>query len=178
MVQNTSNTTITIPPANLTESQSPMPMKYTKNADGDFVCPDCKITMKNQNSMHYHMKKHLKELKHECKHCNKSFLQKQSLLVHMRFKHADELKEEPAFECPFECDFKSPVKGNCIIHIIRVHFQDELKEMMHPQADTKTIFCSGCNEEFKSNSSFIYHAKKCLDLSEESEKNEALKAFL
>jgi ribosomal protein L31 len=26
---------------------------------------------------------------------------------------------------------------------------------MHPQADTKTIFCSECNEEFKSNSCFF-----------------------
>ena len=158
--------------------KSTMPIKYTKNTDGYFVCPNCQVTMKNQSSMHYHMKTHLIEMNYECKHCDKSFLQKQSLVVHMRFKHPTEIKEMIAFECPFECDFKSPVKGNCVIHIIRVHFQDELKEIMHPQADTKMIFCSGCDEEFKSNSAFIYHAKKCIDLNEKSEKNMALKAFL
>lgn len=156
-----------------------MPIKYTKNADGHFVCPHCPdVVMKNQNSMHYHMKNHMNDLKHECKHCDKTFLQKQSLVVHIRFKHPETLKEEKSFECPFECDFKCPVKGNCIIHIIRVHFQDELKEIMVPQEETKTILCTQCEEEFKSNSAFIYHSKKCLDLSKDTEKNIALREFM
>jgi len=169
--------TITVPPVVLTTTE-PMPIKYTKNVDGEFVCPHCDITTKNQNTMHYHMKKHMNDMKHECKHCDKSFLQKQSLLVHMRFKHADELKEANAFQCPFDCEFTSPVKGNCVIHIIRVHFQEELKQIMFPQADTKTVLCGGCHEEFKSNSAFIYHCKRCLDVSEDTEKNLALKEFL
>jgi tRNA(Ile2) C34 agmatinyltransferase TiaS len=94
----------------------------------------------------------------------------------MRFKHSE--KEENAFQCPFECEFTSPVKGNCVIHIIRVHFQDELQQIMFPQADTKTVLCGACNEEFKSNSAFMYHCKRCLDLSDNTEKNMALKEFL
>jgi tRNA(Ile2) C34 agmatinyltransferase TiaS len=153
-----------------------MPLTYTKNEDGEFVCPHCNIVAKNQNTMHYHLKKHMNDLKYECKECDKSFLQKQSLLVHMRFKHSE--KEENAFQCPFECEFTSPVKGNCVIHIIRVHFQDELQQIMFPQADTKTVLCGACNEEFKSNSAFMYHCKRCLDLSDNTEKNMALKEFL
>jgi len=48
---------------------------------------------------------------------------------------------------------------------------------MFPQADTKMILCVNCNEEFKSNSAFIYHCKRCLDVSEQTDKNEALKSF-
>ena len=96
----------------------------------------------------------------------------------MRFKHPDELEENTVFECPFDCDFTSPAKGNCIIHMIRVHFQEELQQIMFPQAGTKNILCGGCQKEFKSNSAFIYHCKNCLDLSEETQKNEAFKTFL
>jgi tRNA(Ile2) C34 agmatinyltransferase TiaS len=162
---------------NVTE-QSVMPIKYAKNNDGLFVCPQCHTTAKNQSTMHYHMKRHMNDLKYDCKHCDKTFLQKQSLDVHMRFKHTKEVeKADEAYECPFDCEFSSPVKGNCVIHIIRVHFQEELQQIMYPQADTKMILCGGCNEEFKSNSAFIYHCKRCLDLSEQTEKNEALKNF-
>jgi len=159
-------------------TRTDMPLTYHKNEDGEFVCPDCTMVTRNQNTMHYHLKKHMNEneMKYKCKECDKSFLQKQSLLVHMRFKHSE--KEENAYVCPFECEFSSPVKGNCVIHIIRVHFQDELQQIMFPQPDTKTVLCGACNEEFKSNSAFIYHCKRCLDLSEESEKNQALKEFL
>ena len=169
--------TITVPPAVLHATAEEMPIKYTKNVEGDFVCPHCQFTAKNQSTMHYHMKKHSNDLKFDCRHCDKTFLQKSSLLVHMRFKHAQELREETAFACPFDCDFTSPVKGNCVIHIIRVHFQDELKEIMHPQADTKTVMCSGCDKEFKSNSAFIYHCKHCLNLTADTEKNLALKSL-
>lgn len=166
-------------PRTITPPPAPMPIKYTKNADGDFVCPECNATAKNQNTMHYHMKRHSKDLKHECKHCDKVFLQKQSLVVHMRFKHADELKEANAFQCPFDdCEFTSPVKGNCVIHIIRTHFQEELKQIMFPQADTKTVLCGVCRDEFKSNSAFIYHCKRCLNTEEDTEKNLALREFL
>jgi tRNA(Ile2) C34 agmatinyltransferase TiaS len=70
------------------------------------------------------------------------------------------------------------VKGNCVIHIIRVHFQEELRAITEVHPDTKTILCTACNKEFKSNSAFIYHCKHCLDLSEDTEKNEALRGFL
>jgi hypothetical protein len=58
-----------------------------------------------------------------------------------------------------------------------VHFHDELKAIMEVHEDTKMIQCTECNVEFKSNSAFIYHAKRCLRL-EESDKNDAVKEFL
>jgi uncharacterized C2H2 Zn-finger protein len=176
MTHQQSTIVITVPPA-VTTATTAMPMKYTKNDNGEFVCPQCDTTTKNQNTMHYHMKRHMNDLKFECKHCDKVFLQKQSLTVHMRFKHADELKESTAFQCPFDCEFTSPVKGNCLIHIIRVHFQEELRDIMIQQPETKTVLCSGCDEEFKSNSAFIYHSKRCLHV-EDTEKKLILKEFL
>ena len=153
-------------------------IKYFKNEDGHFVCPDCGAIKEKQNSMHYHMKKHLEELNHVCKICKKAFLQKQTLDQHIRARHPEINKEEKKYSCPFDdCEFTAYAKGNCVIHIIRVHFQEELQQIMFPQADTKMILCGSCNEEFKSNSAFIYHCKRCLDLSEQTEKNEALKSF-
>ena len=55
----------------LLKVESNMPFTYQKNEDGNFVCPDCGVIKKRQNSMHYHMKKHLDELDHICKICKK-----------------------------------------------------------------------------------------------------------
>ena len=33
-------------------NSSTMTLKYIKNEDGDFVCPDCGVIKKNQNTMH------------------------------------------------------------------------------------------------------------------------------
>ena len=109
-----------------------MTIKYTKNENGDFVCPDCGVIKKRQNSMHYHMKKHMEELNHVCKVCNKGFLQKQTLDLHMKSKHSELIKDsEKKFTCPFDgCEFAALTKGNCIIHCLRVHCQEEIKEII------------------------------------------------
>ena len=69
-----------------------MPITYHKNSDGDFVCPHCGVIKKRQNSMHYHMKKHMDDLQHVCKLCKKGFLQKQTLDLHIRSKHPELLE--------------------------------------------------------------------------------------
>lgn len=141
-----------------------MPMKYTKNEEGDFVCPDCGVTKKRQNSMHYHMKKHLAEAEepsfdHVCSLCQKGFLQKQTLDLHMKSKHVTE-KEKTVYLCP-HCDFKSATKANCIIHCIRMHYQEEVNEVMIPKE--KGIDCSHCDTTFRSASAFYYHLKYLLE---------------
>jgi hypothetical protein len=143
-----------------------MTLKYFKNENGDFVCPECHVVKKRQNSMHYHMKKHLEELDHVCKVCKKGFLQKQTLDLHVRSKHPELAKEEAKrFVCPFdECEFTALTKGNCVIHCLRVHYQEEMKEIMQIDEETKIIVCTKCDTEFQSSCSFYYHCKKCMDV--------------
>ena len=140
-----------------------MTLTYFKNDQGQFVCPHCNITMARQNSMHYHMKKHMDELNHVCKTCKKGFLQKQTLDLHMRSKHPENVAEDvKRFACPFDgCNFNSLTKGNCVIHCLRIHFQDEMKECMKVNND-KQIICQTCDQTFQSSCSFYYHCKKCM----------------
>ena len=168
--------------AKLKKTPDNMTIKYFKNEDGEFVCPECGAIKHRQNSMHYHMKKHLEELTYTCKSCNKGFLQKQTLDLHMRSKHPELIKEaeneEKKYVCPFEdCDFKALTKGNCIIHCLRVHFQDEIKSIMNIDNETKTITCNECDKEFSSSSSFYYHCKDCVKLDKSEKKVQRLKSI-
>jgi hypothetical protein len=154
---------------------STMPLKYIKDEDVNFVCPDCGIKKKNQNTMHYHMKKHEDELSHICKICKKGFLQKQNLDLHIRSKHPETLKDntssEKKFKCPFDdCDFTALTKGNCVIHCLRVHFQDEINNMMNKDNETKTIYCNECDKEFSSSCAFYYHCKACMNFNKNDDK--------
>jgi hypothetical protein len=160
-------------------SAASMPLNYIKNDEGHFVCPDCGIVKKNQNTMHYHMKKHEEQLTHICKACKKGFLQKQTLDLHMRSKHPELVKDsadnEKKFKCPFDgCEFSALTKGNCVIHCLRVHFQDEIRDMMNVDNETKTICCNNCNSEFNSSCSFYYHCKSCMTFSKLENKYQRL----
>ena len=167
----------------LSHSSPPvMTIKYFKNEDGNFVCPDCGAIKKRQNSMHYHMKKHQEELNHICKACNKAFLQKQTLDLHVRSKHPELLKEEQntnKFQCPMEnCTFTALTKGNCVIHCLRIHFQEEMKEIMQVNSDTKTITCQMCDVDFNNSCGFYYHCKDCIPLDDSDEKVQKLKEII
>ena len=165
---------------NLKSSQSStMPLKYIKDDDGNFVCPDCGIKKKNQNTMHYHMKKHEEQLTHICKACKKGFLQKQTLDLHIRSKHPELLKEdtssEKKYKCPFDnCEFSALTKGNCVIHCLRVHFQDEINNLMTKDNETKMIYCNECNKEFRSSCAFYYHCKSCMNFNKDDIKHQKL----
>jgi hypothetical protein len=155
-----------------------MPLKYIKNEQGNFVCPHpgCGFTKRNQSTLHYHMKKHEEQLEHVCKTCKKQFLQKQTLDLHIRSKHPEMLKDnitvnDKKFKCPFDnCDFNALTKGNCVIHCLRVHFQDEIKNMMLINNDTKTIECNDCDKQFNSSCAFYYHCKGCMNIDKKNDK--------
>ncbi len=154
-----------------------MPIKYTKNDEGHFVCPHCGITKEKQNTMHYHIRKHEEQVSHTCKVCKKGFLQKQTLELHMKSRHADYLKaqgdEASKVYCPFDdCNFSALTKGNCIIHCLRVHFKEEVQKIMNVDNETKTITCEECDKEFTSSCAFYYHCKNCVPFDENSEKYE------
>ncbi len=158
-----------------------MPLKYIRNENGDFVCPECGIIKKRQNSMHYHMKKHLDELNHVCDICKKAFLQKQTLDLHIRSKHPQIIEHEPKnkFKCTFDnCEFTALTKGNCIVHCFRTHFQDEIKEIININNETKIISCNECNNEFHSSSSFYYHVKNCIKLDKSDSKYKKLQEMI
>ena len=164
-------------------------MVYTRNEDGHFVCPTCGLVKANQSSMYYHMKKHQETRNHTCTHCNKGFLQKQTLDLHMRSKHArhpttplltaavasasgsasassstteSDNEDEKTYQCPFDnCEFKALTKGNRIIHCLRIHFQKELRPTLTIYTDTKEHHCTTCNRDFSSATGFYYHCKDC-----------------
>jgi hypothetical protein len=165
----------------ITAKSSTMPLKYIKDEEGNFVCPHpgCGFTKRNQSTLHYHMKKHEEQLDYTCKACKKGFLQKQTLDLHIRSKHPElvksETKEEDKFKCPFDgCEFSALTKGNCVIHCLRVHFQDEISKIMIKDNETKTIWCNECDKEFSSSCAFYYHCKGCLTCNKNNNKYKKL----
>lgn len=66
-----------------------MPVEYTKNAEGLFVCSHdgCNKTFARQNTMYYHIKRHLNQFSYKCTECDKGFIQKSAFLHHMAAVH-------------------------------------------------------------------------------------------
>lgn len=138
-----------------------MVFKYTKNEDGLFICPHCQETKKNQNTMHYHLKKHEGSFPHSCKHCPKKFLHKNMLDLHISARHPETTKEKNEFECPVDgCTFSSLTKANRIIHFMRMHFGKILEKNKCISKDSK-ISCKLCEKSFNNSTAFYYHASKC-----------------
>ena len=169
----------------INEITSSMSLKYQKNEEGNFVCPDCGAIKRNQSTMFYHMKKHQEELTHTCKECKKGFLQRQTLDLHIRSRHPELLKNSQAednckkYNCPYDnCEFSSLTKGNTVIHCLRVHFQEEIYRLMNKDEETKIISCNECQKEFGSSSAFFYHAKKCLQFEKDSDKYKRLQDII
>lgn len=138
-----------------------MVFKYQKNADGEFVCPHCSETRKNQNTMHYHLKKHEGALPHTCKHCDKKFLHKNMLDLHIQARHSENQEKKEQFKCPCEnCDFTSLTKANRMIHFMRMHCKDLLSNVME-KTTTDKVICKSCDKQFNNSTAFYYHATNC-----------------
>jgi hypothetical protein len=137
--------------------------KYTKNDAGDFVCQSCGIVHKNQNTMHYHMKRHEDKLDFECNICFKEFIQKRSLELHMLARHApenavDSKESVDKYKCVVEgCSFRSLTKGNRRSHCMRKHFKEETDALLEEHNG-----CRVCKKEFPSSSAFYYHSINCI----------------
>jgi hypothetical protein len=141
-----------------------MTIKYVRNEEGHFVCQICNDVKKHQNSMHYHMKKHMEDLDYVCKVCKKGFLQKQTLEAHVKSKHPEMDNNNFRYKCSFDnCKSTAQTKGNCMIHMVRIHFQVEVNEILGNNENVGTICCNKCMKTFNSGCSFYYHAKDCLD---------------
>jgi hypothetical protein len=134
-------------------------LTYKKNAEGLYVCPYCPATYERQNSMHYHLKKHAGMYPHKCRHCDKAFLQKQTLDLHMEAKHPDKLNVVEMYACPCEdCPYESRTKANLQIHYMRIHCTDTCKFTIRKDNLTE---CKACCESFKSATAYFYHAVHC-----------------
>ena len=132
-----------------------MPYAYEKNAEGLFVCTICKETKKNQNTMHYHMKTHEGHLPFKCQTCKEEFLHSQTLALHISARHSK--NEANYMTCP-SCPFKSLTKSNCIVHFMRRHCEEEVK-----QFSKNGLTCS-CGKVCNSNTAFLYHISQCIEL--------------
>lgn len=151
-------------------------LKYVRTEDGKFLCPTCGVIKENQNTMHYHMKKHENSLPYSCKYCKKGFLQKQTLDFHIRSKHADSEsaksgESETVYECPFEdCEFSAKTKGNLRTHCIRTHFQEEADQLMLIDEKSGEVGCVECENGFKSKTAYYYHCLDCISIPEKDKR--------
>ena len=142
-----------------------MPIHYTKNEEGQFVCPHCDYTARIQSTMHYHMKKHEGALPHACKQCDSRFLQKSLLELHIRSWHTE---KKDTFKCPCEnCNYEDIRKGNLVIHFVRIHLKDLTTKLQMKTEDTDYVTsCSCCQKNFKSMTQFYYHSTGCVNPTE------------
>jgi hypothetical protein len=163
-----------------------MTIEYAKNTDGLFVCQHkgCSVTKKNQNTMYYHMKRHMEKFDYTCKDCDKGFLQKSAYLHHLAAIHPEtktvcltttapkngdkdnkilEVKIdnpycEQIFKCPC-CDHSTRTKSNALVHYARLHAKDWI-----PAFD-KAKGCPKCQKTFESNAAYLYHCTACVPAS-------------
>ena len=138
---------------------------YNKNSDGTYLCNDCEFTTHNQSTMHYHMKKHVGSLEHECKECEMKFSQKSQLNLHIKSRHSTTPKKE--YTCPC-CPYKDHRKGNCVIHFTRIHLKDITDKLKLKPTEANTVaHCSQCSKSFKSMTLYYYHVSSCIRLTDE-----------
>lgn len=137
-----------------------MSLEYQRNEAGDFVCQHCGkvVSALKQNTMHYHLKKHLNDVPHSCNVCGKCFPFKQQLLIHVHARHGQKDDTTEIFECPVQdCTFKSHTTANRRIHFFRKHCVKETSPIKNGTT------CRTCNKSFNSSSAFFYHVHTCIN---------------
>jgi hypothetical protein len=146
--------------------------KYTRNNEGNYVCPHCNKICTKQNTMYYHIKKqHSQDLPFQCDRCeaHPKFLQRSSYLHHLATIHSDDLQlketetalvgttnpyANSSFTCAV-CEHTTHTKSNIQIHVARTHCKDWIP------AFVKDDPCEGCQRTFRSSSAYLYHSLGC-----------------
>jgi hypothetical protein len=131
-------------------------LTYKRDDAGLYVCQYCDASYEKQNAMHYHLKKHMGLYPHKCKHCDKQFLQKKQLDLHVEAKHPATLATVTTYACP-SCEFNTKQKGNLHIHFMRIH----CKDLCCFVDSNKPSTCKKCETKFANSTSFYYHAFTC-----------------
>ncbi len=133
-----------------------MVFQYEKNNDGHYVCTICASVKKNQNTMHYHMKKHEGKMTYECKDCDKKFYQKYALDDHIKMTHSTDKIIE--IKCPFdECNLTFVKKEHCRVHIARTHAKAHIEKIIEKKTDSNVHTCLTCTRDFNSYPAILYH---------------------
>lgn len=148
-----------------------MTIEYVKNDAGEFVCQHkgCDKVTKQQNTMCYHVKRHMKDFKFNCKECTMGFIQKSAYYHHMAAKHPD-VKELPGddnekiknpyadkvYTCPL-CPYTAKTKANAVVHYARLHSEGWI-----PAFDKEKPGCPQCAKEISSVASYLYHCTGCI----------------
>jgi hypothetical protein len=133
-----------------------MVYEYKKNDDGNYVCTICAEVKANQNTMHYHMKKHDNNLSYACTKCEKKFYQKYTLDCHIKLNHSNEPIVE--IKCPFtDCELSFIKKEYCRIHIARSHLKKLIDPLIEKKKDSKVHCCIPCKKDFNSYPAILYH---------------------
>ncbi len=133
--------------------------RYIRNEQGQFICPHCNVIKDNQNTMFYHMQKHEGRLPHECPTCQKGFIQKQELQIHI-LKHHPVNTVDNNIYCPHDgCTFCDVRKGNVRTHYMRKHVTEYLDGIMEKTATG--YHCELCDQTMGSAAGFYYHLYGC-----------------
>lgn len=149
-----------------------MVYEYIRNEQGHFVCPRCKQVEVNQNTMHYHMKRHEGQLPFQCNICKKEFLYQSSLDFHHLSKHCEDNEKQKAqkFKCPVpNCPFQDMRKGNVRIHFLRIHCIEDIQRIL--QHTNEKFCCTACKKPFQSSTAFHYHAASCISIQDKAKRD-------
>jgi len=151
-----------------------MTIEYVKNSVDEFVCQhkNCAFKTLNQNTMCYHMKRHMKDFKFNCKECDMGFIQKSAFLHHMAAKHPNtkevSLDDKEKIVNPYNnkvfgcvcCDHKARTKANALVHYARLHSDGWI-----PAYNKEKPECPHCNKNIDSVASYLYHCTGCIPAS-------------
>ena len=137
--------------------------KYVRNNAGQYTCPHCDKVTDRQNTMYYHIKKHLGNLDYPCTvpGCTKAFIQKGALQQHVAQAHPAVVDTENPYANQIHtctepgCKHTCRMKANLQIHMARKH---------SPWIPIYSGTCVGCVRPFASATAYYYHAWTCEEL--------------
>jgi uncharacterized C2H2 Zn-finger protein len=132
------------------------PVKYIKNEDDKFMCPDCSYTAKNSSTMSMHYsKKHTENNKnHKCKECDIAFVHSTGLRQHVARAHspAQILCQDPNCKEVFKMQIDSQK------HYVRLHMNDVHTHTKLEQKDK--YVCVTCSIVYNSHN-IQAHVSRC-----------------
>lgn len=133
-----------------------MTIEYKKNEAGLFVCTHkgCTKTFSRQNTMYYHVKRHMNEFSFKCTECDKGFIQKSAFLHHMAAVHPgnDTVtigQKETSVRNDIVSEDPTDIKDNKMV-------VDEEIKIKNPY-EGQTFTCPCCSHETRTKANALVH---------------------